>query len=171
MRQLFIYPQWNYKKAEEYLESMEKQGWILRKISYSYFFYFERKKSPPRSVKYLYTYTATHDVGMSPLEDHFKNIYYANSVSCGKYTSEKFYRVVDIQEDIKPMREVQNTYLKRIYFVRLLCSLFFLLPCVAAWLTDDVNAVLSAMLNVLGVGSGIYMLNCIIALVFLSRTD
>ena len=171
MRKLFIYPQWNFEKAEEYLDSMEKQGWILRKISYSYFFHFERKKSPPRSVKYLYTYTQfTTDVGMRPLRDHFERTYFANSVSCGKYTLGKFYRIVDMQEDLKPIREWQNAYMKQVYFARLLMMLVFFAPCVLHWIGYDTNVVMSTILNICGVGESIYILNCIIGLIFLFRT-
>lgn len=170
MRKLFIYPQWNFEKAEEFLDSMEKQGWILRKISHSYFFHFERKKSPPRSVKYLYTYNQSHtDVGMDPLREHFERTYFANSVSCGKYKIEAFYRIVDMQEDLKPIREWQIAYMKRVYFIRLLIALVFLAPNVLHWIGYDTNVVMSAILNIWGVGVGVYILNCITGLAFLFR--
>ena len=169
MRKWFFYPRWNFERAEAYLEAMEADGWILDEISFSYCFRFKRKKSPPRAVKYLYTYTDKGDVGMNPIEDHLKGVYFAKGTACGKRTGAKFYRVVDLREDIAPIRKAQRDYLKKIYLIRLIVALCFLLPCIFAWVTHGTGAVTGAILNAAGVGLGIYILHCGIGLLYLLK--
>ena len=149
---------------------MEKNGWILRKISYSYFFKFEKKKSPPRSVKYVYTFTDRNDVGMSHLEEHLKSTYFANFISCGRFGSGKFYRVVDIAGNIDYIQKEQIGYLKKVYFARIIAALFLMSPFVIDLTTNySYNMILSGIFNVLGVCSCIYMLNCVIGLLYLCK--
>ncbi len=141
----------------------------MNKISYAYFFQFKRKKSSPRSVKYLYAYTDKGDVGMGPLEEYLKRIYFANYIRCGKFTTAKFYRVVDMKEDMGEIRKAQKAYLKKLYLARLLICLFFLSSCVIAWITNDANMVMSVIVNVFGIVLSAYILNCVIGLLFLSK--
>ena len=137
MYKLLMYPQWNYEKVETYLETMEKNGWLLKKILCGCFFKFEKKKSLPRDVKYIYTYTGRNVDGMTSLVDRIKNICNATSISCGRWTSAKFYRVIDMNNGISSLLKKQKQYLKRLYLERFILMLFFLSPCVAEWLLND----------------------------------
>lgn len=125
---VFFYHQWQYEKAERYLQKMEADGYRLQNIRFSFLFCF--KKAVPKKTKYVFLYHYMKDYN----SDHYTAQNYlchcCNAVEiCGKRHFEpEVYRTTMTQANIDEILRFRDRYLKRAFRIKIMTALLFLLP-------------------------------------------
>lgn len=128
MYRIFLYHQWQYEKAERYLEKMETDGYRLQDIRFSFLFRF--KKAVPKKTKYVFLYHYMRDENL----DYYTAQEYlcrsCNAIQiCGKQHFEpEVYRTTVTEADIAKILRFRDRYLKRAFRIKIGTALFFALP-------------------------------------------
>lgn len=128
MWKFFFYHQWQYRKAEKYLEDMETQGFRLVKAKFCFFFKF--KKSVPKGAKYIFLYSFIRD-GDIRFWDTEKYILEQckGSLLCGKSLGEPcIYRVTDMKVNLAEVFLIRQIFVKRGLIQKILCTVPFIIP-------------------------------------------
>lgn len=125
---VFFYHQWQYEKAERYLQKMEADGYRLRNIRFSYLFRFE--KAAPKKTKYVFLYHYMKDYNTDHYDAQNYLCRYCNADQiCGKRHFEpEVYRTTMTQADISEILHFRDRYLKRAFRIKIITALLFLLP-------------------------------------------
>lgn len=128
MHRIFFYHQWQYEKAERYLEQMEMKGYRLENIRFSFLFRF--KKAVPKQTKYIFLYHYMKDYNT----DHYDAQNYlcrycnANQI-CGKRHFEpEVYRTTMAEAEIGEILRFRDRYLKRAFRIKIGTAMLFALP-------------------------------------------
>lgn len=144
MYRIFFYHQWQYEKAERYLEQMEMKGYRLQNIRFSFLFRF--KKTVPKETKYIFLYHYMKDYNSDHYAAQEYLCRYCNAIEvCGKRHFEpEVYRTTMAEADIGEILHFRDKYLKRAFKIKIATALFFLLPImllatlggVSSWRSD-----------------------------------
>ena len=122
MVRFFFYPQWNYKKAEQWLEEMEHGGFRLSKVSWCWWFHFV--PSRPKDVQYLFTYNYIKETAMLDCEDQLRSRCGANCIPFSGLLYATVYRET-AGNDLSEIVRFRQHYLKHVFRQKLLLSLLF----------------------------------------------
>ncbi len=139
MRKIFLYPQWNYAKAEKFLEDMEAQGYRLETAKCAFFFKF--KKSAPKKARYVFLYNFMKDADIRHFEarDYLLGACKGNEI-CGKKSFEpNIFRITDEEADLGEVIKFRNAYLKRAFVFKILIAAIFFVPAILLCIFDIFN--------------------------------
>lgn len=171
MWKYYFYHQWQYEKAEAYLCNMEEKGYRLIKIKFSHFFKF--KKCSPKKAKYIFFYHFVKDYSMGYFDmlQYICGVCEGNKI-CGKKQFEPtVFRITDIKSNLIPIISYRNSYLKRIFKIKLLLALFFLIPIffVMVATNDFFSNGRGHILLLIGILSGLAFLYYLVGLITLNK--
>lgn len=141
----FFYPQWNYKKAEQWLEEMERSGFRLSKVSWCWWFRFV--PSQPKEVQYLFTYNYLKETAMLDYEDQLRSSCGANCIPSSGPIYAAVYRET-AGNDLSEIVRFRQHYLKHVFRQKLLLSLLFSVLAAAILvlsLRDDVQVLVAVL--------------------------
>ena len=103
MRKFIFFPLWKIEKTEHTLAEMEKSGYRLTRVMFSYWFYFQ--KASPKDIRYFFEYKSFR--GKTIPFDYFllsnhnanivKNVYCYYSVFRTKATKEEMKLLYDVR--------------------------------------------------------------------------
>ncbi len=128
MKKLFLYPQWNYAKAEKFLENMEAQGYRLESAKCAFLFKF--KKSTPKKARYLFLYNFMKDADIRHFEarDYLLGACKGNEICGRKALEPNIFRITDEEADISEVVKFRNAYLKRAFLLKIFLVAIISLP-------------------------------------------
>ncbi len=126
MIRFFFYPQWNYRKAEVWLEQMENNGYRL--VDVYFFWWFRFVKSSPKQTRYLFTYNFLKETYMMDIEHALKDAKYrAQCIAPNRLFSVTIFRILNVEADLTEIESLRQKYLKHVVCQKLLLSCFFFL--------------------------------------------
>lgn len=135
-----FYPQWQYAKAESFLEHMEQQGYRL--IAIRFFWFFKFKEVTPSEARYIFCYSFPLD--FQPI--HRKILTEIRGKHSGEQISGQgafepiVFRIGNANADLNALRQSRETYLKRALRFKLLIASLFFLPTAILFFTGCLNA-------------------------------
>lgn len=169
MYKIFLYHQWQYEKAENYLEKMEADGYRLLDVHFSFLFRF--KKATPRRTKYvfLYHYIKDYDLSHYSVKEYLCGSCKAIQVCGSKYFEPEVYRITLPDVDLKPILRFRNRYLKRVFLIKIGTASLFVVPTLlliilGCWPHSGINAIFLLTTTVIATVIIIYYLTGLIAL-------
>ncbi len=140
MKKYMFFPLWKIEKLEDWLEEMEKKGYFLDNIKYSYFFSF--RESVPREGHYFLTYKSFRGAGMGSWEYALESTHKANPVKT-KMCFYSMYRTKESKEKLSLLFETRLDYFKRLLlgkaFTALFVTVMFASAFCAAFITSPLN--------------------------------
>ena len=141
MRKFIFFPLWKIEKTESILEEMEKSGYRLTRVVFSYWFYFQ--KAIPKDNKYFFAYKAFRGK-IIPFDYFLLSNHNANIVK-NVYSYYSVYRTKATKEELKLLYDVRLEYIKEVLLENFLVWLFLfvLLLCIL------LKQILSNQINVL----------------------
>ena len=121
IKKFIFFPIWKIDKLENKLNEMEKQGYRLDYIKYSYWFYF--KKTNPQNSNYIITYDMAKDnrPGMYEYRHQLLSEYSANKILT-KYTKFNIFRVTGQNKNFKKLITYRDKYFQHVYFQYFIAS-------------------------------------------------
>lgn len=121
IKKFIFFPIWKIDKLENKLNEMEKQGYRLDYIKYSYWFYF--KKTNPQNSNYIITYDMAKDnrPGMYEYRHQLLSEYSANKILT-KYTKFNIFRVTGQNRNFRKLITYRDKYFQHVYFQYFIAS-------------------------------------------------
>lgn len=104
-----FFPLWKVENLEEYLEEMEKNGYRLNCVKYSYCFHFV--DSMPKEMHYFLTYKSFRGKSMSHWDYALLSEHQANEVQT-KMCFYSVYRTKDQKENLSFLMKSRMAYLR-----------------------------------------------------------
>lgn len=128
MWKFYFYSQWQYSKAETWLEMMEAKGFRL--VDIKFFCFFRFKKVSPKKVQYLFTYTFPKDSTWEHYEmlQKVKGEFCGNQIGKNHIFAPDVYRICNLDANLKTVRMFWQQYLKRVFLLKMLIASIVFLP-------------------------------------------
>lgn len=128
MKKFMFFPIWKFDELEYKLKEMEKQGYRLDYIKYSYFFYF--KKSKEKDMNYFITFNTSRKFGSGFCDYNVLTNHKGNEINT-QYCYYNIYRIADSSENLDHLyefrREIVLTSIRELFFsVLFLFIIFFI---------------------------------------------
>ena len=125
MWRVYLYPLWKITALERYLEYMESCGFRLECVYWRYIFRFA--KSPPKKVRYLYSYSFVKEYEMHLYEHEIRREYNANPIMVKGLDGTSVHRVCSLDADLTDFKNKRNWYLRRLVLKRIAFSVIYFL--------------------------------------------
>jgi len=123
MWKIIVFPQWNYEYAEKKLEQMERLGYRLEYMCLCWLFIF--RKSSPRNVRYIFTYSLPKECGMLDCEYELRRRCKANKVPASCCFFSQIYRITDLEQDVQMILNFRSRYLIRALLQKIFLTGFY----------------------------------------------
>ena len=124
MRKFIYFSLWEIEKLERQLEQMEKKGYRITDIKYSY--WFELKKSQAKEMNYFLSYKSFRGPSMINCDYALESEHSAHKIN-GKLSYYTMYRVKGDKNKLSLLYDVRMDYIKRILLEKMITSLCLLL--------------------------------------------
>lgn len=109
MRKFICFPLWNVEKIEHTLEEMEKSGYRLTGVSYSYWFTFQQ--STPKQMCYFLSHYSKGGKSMMHCEYALQSEHDAKPIE-SKGSCYSFYRTKEKKENLSLLYEARMDYIR-----------------------------------------------------------
>lgn len=137
IKKFIFFPIWKIDELENYLKEMEKQGYRLDYIKYSYWFYF--KESNPKEMNYFLSYKSFRGQNMDHCDYAIESEHNGHIIN-HTYSYYRLYRSADESDNLKFLYEVRQDYiLHKILENFFSILIFFLLFLVLIFLTKTLQ--------------------------------
>lgn len=127
MWKFHFYPQWMYRKTEQWLSNMEQQGYRLETVKCLFFFKFSHTRA--KDVQYIFTYLFPKDYNIEYFNDvkTIKNFNGKKIITKG-FCGPDIYRFDNKKVDLTHLKMRREEYLKKVFIKKIFFSLFMFLP-------------------------------------------
>ena len=140
IKKCMFFPLWEIQKLEDWLEKMEREGYILDNIKYSYFFSF--RKTVPKKTHFFLTYKSFRGRDMGAWEYALESTHKANPIKT-KMCFYSMYRTKESKGELSLLFEARLDYFKRLLlgkaFTALFVTIMFASTFLAATITSPLN--------------------------------
>ena len=119
MRKFIFFPLWKIEKTEHTLAEMEKSGYRLTRVMFSYWFYFQ--KASPKDIRYFFEYKSFR--GKTIPFDYFLLSNHNANIVKNVYCYYSVFRTKATKEEMKLLYDVRLEYIKGVLLENFLISL------------------------------------------------
>lgn len=143
IKKFIFFPIWKIDELENSLKEMEKQGYRLDYIKYSYWFYF--KESNPKNVNYFMSYNNSRKLNCSFCDSNILSNHHGHKInSCHCFYN--FYRTTESKDKLDFLYEIQreitlHSILELFFTAFFMFSLFFVLTLLSIKNTNIVSMI------------------------------
>ena len=130
MWKIYIYPFWQFRSVEAYLESMESCGFRVEKIYVRYLFKFKKVQS--KSVRYVCSQSIIKDNEMHFYEYEIRKHYNAAKIPVIDLGGLSVHRICTPNVDLTSFVTMRNKYTKRLIINRIIFLIIYLIGSVCA---------------------------------------
>lgn len=128
MKKFIFFPLWKIDELENKLKEMEKQGYRLDYIKYSYWFYF--KEAIPKEMNYFLSYKSIRGQSMEHCDYAIESEHNGHIIN-HTYSYYRLYRSTDKNINLKLLYGVRQDYilhkiLENIFSTSILFLIFFI---------------------------------------------
>lgn len=122
MKKFIFFPLWKIDEIENFLKEMEKQGYRLDYIKYSYWFYF--KETTLKDVNYFISYNISKQLNCSFCDSNILSNHYGHKVNSA-HCFYNLYRTTESKEKLDFLYEIQREITLH-SILKLFCTAFFM---------------------------------------------
>lgn len=137
MNKFFFYSLWNCEKVEKFLNQMEQEGFRLEIVFANYFFQF--KKSSPKTVEYVYSYAFLKNAELYHDESEIRRVYNADIIPTRLFSNTRIHRItklndIKLYEDLKTFNFVRDVYFRKGLIQRAVLLVMLIIGSASAYL-------------------------------------
>lgn len=131
----FYYTLWTCERLECFLDKMEQNGYRLESVVFRYLFCF--KKTTPKCVQYVYSFSFLKDIEMYQHERKLRQVYGANLISSKYSVGTRIHRITDVNAEFLLFQLQRNNYFRRILLQKSAFAAILAIGSVCAYVKYD----------------------------------